>query len=156
MDNQRKISEKPLRLNVGYLPVPGKPQRIRDVKLEHKTLQWIINVINEIPKCDFDEWIQDGKILCRLFNEIVFNSVPIDITESQISKKDQKVAAENRVKQLIAHIREFGVPESELFHFKDLCELRNIPRVCKCLKTLKKMTSFDSQDDVEEEDNANN
>ena len=55
----------------------------RDVQLEYKTLHWIANLLQEAPKEDFDEWIRDGKILCRVFNELVFNSVPFDMVDSR-------------------------------------------------------------------------
>ena len=50
-------------------------------------------MLQESPKCDFDEWIQDGKVLCRVFNQLVFNSVPIDIVDVPTNDK--------RVKKLI-------------------------------------------------------
>ena len=55
-----------------------------DVKLEHKTLQWLANLLQETPKnVDFAEWLIDGKVLCRAFNALVFNSVPFDLVDSQ-------------------------------------------------------------------------
>ena len=107
-----------------------------NVKLEYKTANWIANVINEIPEegQDFAEWIKDGKILCRFLNILVFNSVPIDVSFDL--KKDAKVSNEVRATCLIKHLEEFGIGKDDLFHPKDLTELRNIPRVCRCLEKL--------------------
>ena len=45
----------------------------------------------EAPKIDFDEWIRDGKILCRVFAKLVFNSVPRDIVD--VPTNDVKVSS---------------------------------------------------------------
>ena len=53
----------------------------RDVHLEHKTANWIANLLQDTPaeNEDFDDWIKDGKILCRVINNLMFNAVPTDI-----------------------------------------------------------------------------
>ena len=50
----------------------------KDVELEQKVLQWIISVVDEKPKTDYDKFIQDGSILGKLMTRIVLNSVPLD------------------------------------------------------------------------------
>ena len=52
----------------------------RDVQLEHKTANWIANLLQETPENeDFDDWIKDGKVLCRVMNKLRFNGVPNDM-----------------------------------------------------------------------------
>ena len=95
------------------------------------------NEVQESPKVDFDEWIRDGRLICRVFNQLVFNSVPIDITET--IDRDVEVSDRVRVQTLINHLKEFGVDEEDLFHPKDLTEKRHIPRVCRCLEQFRKL-----------------
>jgi hypothetical protein len=52
------------------------------------------------------------------------------------------VSKEWRVNAFLKQIKEFGIPEEELFHTKDLTELRNVPRVCRCLATFRKMVKY--------------
>ena len=49
--------------------------------MEHKTANWIANLLQDTPaeNEDFDDWIKDGKILCRVINNLMFNAVPTDI-----------------------------------------------------------------------------
>ena len=44
--------------------------------------------------------------------------------------------------QLIEHIQDFGIAREDLFHPKDLTELRNIPRVCRCLMSLRTLVGY--------------
>ena len=47
--------------------------------MEHETANWIAKLLEETPENeDFADWINDGKIICRVTNELVFNGVPID------------------------------------------------------------------------------
>ena len=48
------------------------------MQLEYRTANWIANLLQEAPT-DFDEWIEDGRVLCRAINKIIFNAVPNDI-----------------------------------------------------------------------------
>lgn len=65
--------------------------------------------------------------------------MPFDITFDL--DRDARISDVARVRELIRHIDEFGVEKDDLFHPKDLTELRNIPRVCRCLEQLMKMTN---------------
>ena len=68
----------------------------RDVKLEYKTANWIANLLQEDPRSkaqedlQFDEWIQDGRVLCRVINKYFFNAVPADIVN--VSNNDVTVS----------------------------------------------------------------
>ena len=48
---------------------------------------------------------------------------------------------ENRVKLLLYHLERFGIPEKFLFAREDLMDLKNIPKVTRCIATLAKMVS---------------
>ena len=109
----------------------------RDVQLECKIANWLATEVQEAPKVDFDEWIKDGRIICRVFNQLVFNSVPIDITQSL--PRDVEVSDPVRVQTLINHLKDFGMDQEDLFHPKDLTEKRHIPRVCRCLEQFRKL-----------------
>ena len=58
-----------------------------DVRLEHKTFQWLVNLLQDAPPKDvnFDEWVRDGTVLCKAFNALVFNSVPFDLVDNDNS-----------------------------------------------------------------------
>ena len=48
---------------------------------------------------------------------------------------------EDRVKLLLYHLRRLGIPENFLFAQDDLIELKNVPKVTRCIATLAKMVS---------------
>ena len=48
---------------------------------------------------------------------------------------------EDRVKLLLYHLRRLGIPENFLFSQDDLIELKNVPKVTRCIATLAKMVS---------------
>lgn len=56
----------------------------KDLELERKVMQWIVNIIKEKPESpsQYDRWIQDGSVLAKLMINIVFNSVPIEVVHS--------------------------------------------------------------------------
>jgi len=47
---------------------------------------------------------------------------------------------EDRVKLLLYHLRRLGIPENFLFAQDDLIELKNVPKVTRCIATLAKMS----------------
>jgi hypothetical protein len=109
----------------------------RDIELEHKVLQWIISIVHEKPTTDYDHFIQDGSILSRVMTSIVFNSVPLE----QIDDNWGTNPVMDRVKTVIREIRRYGVVD--VFEPEDLIELRNIPKVTKCLAQLSKLAASD-------------
>ncbi|XP_023327972.1 uncharacterized protein LOC111701071 isoform X2 [Eurytemora carolleeae] len=109
----------------------------RDLDLEHKVLQWIMSVVHEKPNTDYETFIQDGSVLAKVMTSIVFNSVPLE----QINDNWGMNPAMDRVKAVIREIRRYGVVE--VFEPEDLIELRNIPKVTKCLAQLSKLAASD-------------
>lgn len=109
----------------------------RDTVLENKVLKWIMSVINEEPNTDYDHFIQDGSVLSKVMTSIVFNSVPLeDIDQSWGSNP-----AHDRVTAVIREIKRYGVVD--VFEPQDLIEMKNIPKVTKCLAQLSKLAASD-------------
>jgi len=109
----------------------------KDLELERKVLQWIMGIVHEEPSTDYDRFIQDGSILSKVMTNIVFNSVPLDTIDDNWGVNP----ALDRVKTVIREIRRYGVVD--VFDPEDLIELRNIPKVTKCLAQLSKLAASD-------------
>eukprot|EP00095_Tigriopus_kingsejongensis_P010301 maker-scaffold148_size310697-snap-gene-1.18 protein:Tk10301 transcript:maker-scaffold148_size310697-snap-gene-1.18-mRNA-1 annotation:"PREDICTED: myophilin-like" len=111
----------------------GSSKTQRDVTLENKVLKWIMSVINEEANTDYDHFIQDGSVLSKVMTSIVFNSVPMeDIDQTWGSNP-----AHDRVTAVIREIKRYGVVD--VFEPEDLIEMKNIPKVTKCLAQLSKL-----------------
>jgi hypothetical protein len=109
----------------------------RDIELEQKVLQWIISIVHEKPTTDYDHFLQDGSILAKVMTSIVFNSVPLE----QIDDNWGTHPAMDRVKSVIREIKRYGVVD--VFEPMDLIDLRNVPKVTKCLAQLSKLAASD-------------
>jgi len=109
----------------------------KDLELERKVLQWIMSIVHEEPATDYDRFIQDGSILSKVMTSIVFNSVPLDTIDDNWGVNP----ALDRVKTVIREIRRYGVVD--VFEPEDPIELRNIPKVTKCLAQLSKLAASD-------------
>ncbi len=46
---------------------------------------------------------------------------------------------EERVKMLLKYLKRFGLPEKYLFDLDDLIEMKNMPKVTRCIAMLGKM-----------------
>jgi len=124
------------------IPKVGKGSGIldehgKDLELEHKVLQWIMSIVHEKPATDYDRFIQDGSILSKVMTSIVFNSVPLEQADDNWGVNP----ALDRVKVVIREIRRYGVVD--VFEPEDLIELKNIPKVTKCLAQLSKLAASD-------------
>lgn len=117
----------------------------RDIELEHKVLQWIISVIHERPTSDYEHFIQDGSVLSKLMTSIVFNSVPLE----QIDDNWGTNPVQDRVRAVIREIKRYGV--MEVFEPDDLIQLKNIPKVTKCLAQLSKLAASDKDNLIKTE-----
>jgi len=114
-------------------------ERGRDLELEHAVLQWIMTIVHEKPTDDYDTFIQDGSILSKVMTSIVFNSVPIETTEDNWGTNPVL----DRIKTVIRELKRYGVVD--VFEPEDLMELRNIPKVTKCLAQLSKLAASDKE-----------
>jgi len=123
---------------------PAKSRRrvaktCRDLELEHAVLQWIMTIVHEKPSTDYDTFIQDGSILSKVMTSIVFNSVPLDTTDDNWGANPVL----DRIKTVIRELKRYGVVD--VFEPEDLMELRNIPKVTKCLAQLSKLAASDKE-----------
>jgi len=114
-------------------------ERGRDLELEHAVLQWIMTIVHEKPSGDYDTFIQDGSILSKVMTSIVFNSVPLETTDDNWGANPVL----DRIKTVIRELRRYGVVD--VFEPEDLMELRNIPKVTKCLAQLSKLAASDKE-----------
>eukprot|EP00096_Caligus_rogercresseyi_P010135 TRINITY_DN358_c0_g1_i2.p1 TRINITY_DN358_c0_g1~~TRINITY_DN358_c0_g1_i2.p1 ORF type:complete len:168 (-),score=32.18 TRINITY_DN358_c0_g1_i2:227-730(-) len=109
----------------------------RDSYMEEKVYKWITSILAEKPKKEFERYIQDGSALSRVMTSIVFNSVPLEDIDVSWGTNP----AYDRTKILIKEMIKYGV--KDIFEPEDLLELRNIPKVTKCLYELSKLASSD-------------
>merc|ERR1712087_999692 len=109
----------------------------RDAALEQKVVNWISSVIDERPLTDYEHFIQDGSVLCRVMTSIVFNSVPLE----DIGCDWGANPALSRIRSLVREIKRYGV--TDVFEVEDLLERRNISKVTKCLAQLSKLAASD-------------
>jgi len=128
--------------NLPSLPIAkNRPIKTsKDLELERKVMQWIVNIIKEKPESpsQYDRWIQDGSIIAKLMINIVFNSVPIEVVHSNWGSNPVM----SRVKNVLHEMRRYGV--TDLFEPADLMEQRNIPKVTRSLAQLCKLATADS------------
>lgn len=59
--------------------------------------------------------------------------------ESHKFESLERSDTEGRVKILLKYLRRFGVPEKYLFDLDDLIEMKNMPKVTRCVAMLAKM-----------------
>ena len=51
----------------------------------------------------------------------------------------ERADTQQRIKILLKYLRKFGVPEKYLFDLDDLIEMKNMPKVTRCIAMLAKM-----------------
>jgi len=117
--------------------VTGPIDEYRNAELEIKVIDWIESVLGERPLTSYEDFIKDGKVISRVMTSIVFNSVPIHDIDCNWGMNP----ALDRVKSLIREIKRYGV--IDVFEVEDLIELKNIPKVTKCLAQLSKLAASD-------------
>merc|ERR1712192_125013 len=141
---RKKEEEKRRKMPVAAVPRVGRSsgkldERGRDLELEHAVLQWIMTIVHEKPSGDYDTFIQDGSILSKVMTSIVFNSIPLETTDDNWGANPVL----DRIKTVIRELRRYGVVD--VFEPEDLMELRNIPKVTKCLAQLSKLAASDKE-----------
>ena len=61
-------------------------------------------------------------------------------TEDEIRlEKQRRRVIYDRIKVLIKHLENFGIPERYIFQIEDLSELKNVPKVTRCIAMMAKM-----------------
>lgn len=110
----------------------------RDPIKENQILIWIYNMIDEAARVDFEFFLKDGCILCKLMNRIKPGCIPEDTITWEGARSKQI-----NIKNFLREAEEYGVPKAKLFHLEDLLHLRHIPRVTRCIYALAKLVAED-------------
>jgi len=121
---------------------PGSVKKVRtkaerNAELELKVIDWIESVLGDRPLKSYENFIQDGIVISKVMKSIVFNSVAQEEIECTWGSKPEV----SRVKAAIREIKRYGV--IDVFEAEDLLELKNIPKVTKCLAQLSKLAASD-------------
>ncbi|KYM75710.1 Muscle-specific protein 20 [Atta colombica] len=109
--------------------------RSRNKEQEAEILAWIEAVLGEkLPSGNYDDILKDGVILCNLINKLAPGSV------KKIQSKGTNFQLMENIQRFQAAIKNYGVPQEEIFQTADLFEKRNIPQVTLCLYALGRLT----------------
>jgi len=111
----------------------------RDNTKESQILLWIWNCLGENSCFDFDQYVRDGVLFCRLMNYIKPNSIPGEIKAG--GKLKQK---RDNIAKFLKSCQNYGIPKEYLFEPDDLLLLRNLPKVTRCLFKLGKVSEEDN------------
>ncbi|KAG5323212.1 MP20 protein, partial [Acromyrmex charruanus] len=107
----------------------------RNKEQETEVLAWIEAVLGEkLPPGNYDDILKDGVILCNLINKLAPGSV------KKIQSKGTNFQLMENIQRFQAAIKNYGVPQEEIFQTADLFEKRNIPQVTLCLYALGRLT----------------
>jgi hypothetical protein len=103
-----------------------------DAERKIEILDWIGAVIGEDinKKEPFEKVLKDGVLLCKLINKLIPGYV------KKINTKGGNFALMENLAAVQKGMREYGVPEDELFQPVDLFEARNVKAVVKSLAAL--------------------
>ncbi|KOX80269.1 Muscle-specific protein 20 [Melipona quadrifasciata] len=123
----------------------------RNKEQESEVMAWIEAVLGEkLPPGNYEDILKDGVVLCKLINKLAPGSVKkiqskgtnfqlmenVQRCEFHLSIRNQSVIRD----RFQAAIKEYGVPQEEIFQTADLFERRNIPQVTLCLYALGRIT----------------
>lgn len=102
---------------------------------KEQILDWISAVIGEPldKSLGFEKVLKDGTYLCKLMNKIIPGYV------KKINTKGGNFALLENLQAFQKGMRQYGVPEDELFAPVDLFEARNIKAVIKSLSALARL-----------------
>ncbi|XP_042878200.1 myophilin-like [Penaeus japonicus] len=129
--------DNPENLNCAGEPDVLEPH-MRDTIKENDILIWIYNMIDEAARVDFEFFLKDGCILCKLMNRIKPGCIPEETITWEGARSKQK-----NIKNFLEQAEAYGVPKEKLFHPEDLLHLRNVPRVTRCIYALAKLVAQD-------------
>lgn len=106
-----------------------------EAEQKKEILDWIEAVIGEkMNKSDpFEKVLKDGVYLCKLVNKLIPGYV------KKINTKGGNFALMENLAAVQKGMREYGLPEDELFQPVDLFEARNVKAVVKSLAALARL-----------------
>ncbi|KAK8749447.1 hypothetical protein OTU49_015364 [Cherax quadricarinatus] len=137
MPDSRFIAQDNFNLNCAGEPDTLEPH-MRDTIKENDILIWIYNMIDEAARVDFEFFLKDGCILCKLMNRIKPGCIPEDSITWEGARSKQI-----NIRNFLEQAETYGVPKAKLFHVEDLLHLRHIPRVTRCIYALAKLVAED-------------
>ncbi|XP_054166640.1 muscle-specific protein 20-like, partial [Oppia nitens] len=120
--------------SIPNLLLPHK--RVVENTRESQVLLWIWNILQEISEYDYEQYLRDGVVLCRLMNAVNKGSIPEPIVAGD-NNKQKRLNIENFLKSCTT----YGVSSDMLFNVDDLLLLQNIPKVTRCIFALGKLAS---------------
>jgi hypothetical protein len=103
-----------------------------EAEQKQEILDWIEAVVGETIGTSepFEKVLKDGVVLCKLINKLIPGFV------KKINTKGGNFALMENLAAVQKGMRQYGVPEDELFQPVDLFEERNIKAVVKSLAAL--------------------
>ncbi|VDD97570.1 unnamed protein product [Enterobius vermicularis] len=131
--------------SVVYGPKSDRRYRIewiqgrRNAIEEQQTIEWVAETVGEKAPKDMNEvmeWLQNGIVICRLFEELYPGELIGRINEN----KSQFHANEN-ITNFLKSAEKSGFLSVDLFELSDLQAKKNISRVLQTLTAIKKRVS---------------
>lgn len=106
----------------------------RDKESENEIIKWIeTNTGNRKPDdLSFNEWLQDGQILCKIFE----SKFPGRL-KHQISNRPPKFSANHNINLFLSSVRENGFPEGIIFEPNDLYQPGTNSKVLETIDYIK-------------------
>lgn len=107
----------------------------RNKELEAEVAGWISACLGEpLPPGAIEDVLKDGVILCNLINKLAPGSV------KKIQTKGTNFQLMENIQRFQAAIKNYGLPQEEIFQTADLFERRNISQVILSLYSLGRIT----------------
>lgn len=107
----------------------------RNKELEEEVMGWIAAVLGEpLPPGQLEDVLKDGVILCNVMNKLTPGSV------KKIQTKGTNFQLMENIQRFQAAVKNYGVPQEEIFQTADLFERRNITQVVLSLYSLARIT----------------
>ncbi|CAL4066982.1 unnamed protein product, partial [Meganyctiphanes norvegica] len=126
-------------LNCSGEPDTLEPHQRDNVK-ERYVLIWIYNMVQEASLLDYELFLKDGTILCKLMNRISPGSIQEDLVSWYGTTQEEH---QKNTLLFLKEAETYGIPKEHLFFLEDLNHLRHIPRVTRCIYALAKLAADD-------------
>jgi len=106
----------------------------RDPEQERQALEWIEAVLGQKFSGPLEDVIRDGQVLCQVMNKLVPGSIPkINSTGGQFKMMEN-------INNFQKALKEYGVPDIDVFQTVDLWEKKDIGQVTTTLFALGRTT----------------
>jgi hypothetical protein len=107
--------------------------------IEFRVKLWVETQLGKFLGEDFMTAIEDGTILCELFNKLYPGKIVLNENQYRMSKTKQKLPFQsmNTINKFVVACKELGLPHTVLFEPIDLYQRKNPYKVIECLLALK-------------------